>query len=805
MYEHKKQKILIADDSEINRTILVELLEEQYDIAEVDNGAKAVAFLEEHASEISLILLDIVMPEMDGFEVLAFMNKYHWIDDIAVIMISSENVSSYINRAYDFGATDFINRPFDAAVVRRRVNNTMLLAGKQRRLEEIVTDQIYEKEKSSRLMISILSHIVEFRNGESGLHVLHINNITDMVLKHLIQKTDRYPLTLPEITMISTASALHDIGKIAIPEKIINKPGRLTAEEFDIMKSHSMIGSEMLYELPEKQREEPLVKAAYEICRWHHERYDGGGYPDGLVGDQIPISAQVVALADVYDVLTSERCYKAAYSHETAMNMILSGQCGAFNPILLECFQELGERLKEEAKLLSFSDNEERSIRNMAEEVQRYDLSSSNRLFRQLEYERQRFQFLFSSSDDVVFTYTVSPPVLNVNERGMSRLGLNHSVVDPLHQPDLPVSAEEGGLDRLRESLRAATPDYPTVIIDMQLKTGEESRWYHCICSAIWSNAGDENYTGVVGSLRDISEQYGQKLFRNDFCSMTGKEVWVLMKYLEIVFDTVRLVDATVTYQLTVTEDGKLEQSRYHCYATWNRGRRCENCISAKCLFSKSRLAKFEFVNDEIYHVFSIYVEVDGRPYALEMVSRITDDTLISGYGKEELVKSISSHNSKLYMDPVTGIRNRRYYDEQLSGLWNIQGVALIDVDNFKNINDCYGHLTGDMALRLISKTIYSCLRKTDVVVRYGGDEFVIVFQHIPKQVLEQKLEEIRLAVHQLVMEECPKIRFSVSIGGVFGPGKTNAMLRYADRLMYQAKAEKNYVVVQNMENRKNS
>lgn len=445
MYEHKKQKILIADDSEINRTILVELLEEQYDIAEVDNGAKAVAFLEEHASEISLILLDIVMPEMDGFEVLAFMNKYHWIDDIAVIMISSENVSSYINRAYDFGATDFINRPFDAAVVRRRVNNTMLLAGKQRRLEEIVTDQIYEKEKSSRLMISILSHIVEFRNGESGLHVLHINNITDMVLKHLIQKTDRYLLTLPEITMISTASALHDIGKIAIPEKIINKPGKLTAEEFDIMKSHSMIGSEMLYELPEKQREEPLVKAAYEICRWHHERYDGGGYPDGLVGDQIPISAQVVALADVYDALTSERCYKAAYSHETAMNMILSGQCGAFNPILLECFQELGERLKEEAKLLSFSDNEERSIRNMAEEVQRYDLSSSNRLFRQLEYERQRFQFLFSSSDDVVFTYTVSPPVLNVNERGMSRLGLNHSVVDPLHQPDLPVSAEEGG------------------------------------------------------------------------------------------------------------------------------------------------------------------------------------------------------------------------------------------------------------------------------------------------------------------------------------------------------------------------
>lgn len=283
MVTQRRKKILIADDSEMNRDLLAAILEDEYDIVQANDGVKAVDYLQKHAEELSLVLLDLVMPQMDGFEVLAYMNKEHWIDYIPVIIISAEDSPAYIKRGYDLGVTDFIGKPFDGNMVRRRSANAILLGAKQRRMTRIVTDQIYEREKSSKLMVSILSHIVEFRNGESGLHVLHIQVITDMLLRHLVQKEQNpYAISKEQIGLISTASALHDIGKITIPDEILNKPGRLTAEEFAVMKGHSMAGANMLDQLPFEQKEEPLVKTAYEICRWHHERYDGGGYPDGL-------------------------------------------------------------------------------------------------------------------------------------------------------------------------------------------------------------------------------------------------------------------------------------------------------------------------------------------------------------------------------------------------------------------------------------------------------------------------------------------------------------------------------------------
>ena len=344
-----KEKILIADDSAKNRAILTEMLGDGYEILEAENGRQAVTILQS-ATDIDLLLLDIMMPEMDGFEVLAMMNKYHWIDEVPVIMISAENASSYVERAYDLGATDYISRPFDMAVVRRRVINTLMLYAKQKRLVRLVAEQVYEKEKSNSTMINILSHIVEFRNGESGMHVLHIQTATDILLHTLVQKTDKYHLTAADISLISTASALHDIGKINIPESILNKPGRLTKEEFEVMKTHTTIGSEILEKLP-FQQESDLVKTAYAICRWHHERWDGHGYPDGLKGEQIPIAAQVVSLADVYDALTSERCYKKAFDHDTAVKMILNGECGQFNPLLLECLTECGAQLHAELSI----------------------------------------------------------------------------------------------------------------------------------------------------------------------------------------------------------------------------------------------------------------------------------------------------------------------------------------------------------------------------------------------------------------------------------------------------------------------
>lgn len=342
--EKIRQLILIVDDSELNRTLLSEMLKDDFRILEASNGRECLDALEQYGMGISLVLLDINMPVMDGFEVLVQMNRNHWIEDIPVVMISSDDTESNIKRAYDMGVSDYIRRPFDAQIVFRRVFNTIKLYAKQRRLITLVTDQIDEKEKNNQIMIRILSQIVEFRNGESGLHVEHINILTGLLLERLVQKTDHYDLAWSDQYRITLASALHDIGKIGIDDKILNKPGRLTKEEFEIMKSHTLIGASILENLGLYQ-EEPLIKTAYQICRWHHERYDGKGYPDGLRGDEIPISAQVVSVADVYDALVNERVYKKAITHEKAIEMILNGECGVFNPILLECLVDIKDKI----------------------------------------------------------------------------------------------------------------------------------------------------------------------------------------------------------------------------------------------------------------------------------------------------------------------------------------------------------------------------------------------------------------------------------------------------------------------------
>ena len=341
----EKPQILLVDDSEMNRLILAEILQGDYRILEAKNGRECMDALQAEAGNIALVLLDINMPVMDGFEVLKAMNANHTIEDIPVIMISSDDSDDAIRRSYELGASDYVNRPFDARIVYRRVTNTIKLYAKQRRLVQMVSDQIRARENNTDTLVGVLSHIVEFRNGESGAHVLHIRIITELLLHRLLEISSQYPITAEQQDNIPLASALHDIGKIGIDEKILNKPGKLTPEEFEVIKTHSMLGAEMLHQL-ENFNEQPLLQTAYEIARWHHERWDGRGYPDGLKGDAIPISAQLVALADVYDALTSERCYKKAFSHEKAVQMILNGECGAFNPLLLQCLTDMQTDLK---------------------------------------------------------------------------------------------------------------------------------------------------------------------------------------------------------------------------------------------------------------------------------------------------------------------------------------------------------------------------------------------------------------------------------------------------------------------------
>ncbi len=496
----QRYTILVADDSEMNRSILRSMLEESYDIVEAEDGLQAVAILQQMEQEIALVLLDLVMPNMDGFDVLSAMNKYNWIDSVPVIMISAESTHDFIERAYNMGVTDYISRPFDMMVVRRRVINTIMLYAKQRRLAGMVNEQIYQREKVNNLMISILSHIVEFRNEESGLHVMHIQTMTEILLKSLMRKTDRYNLDRETINLIGNASTLHDVGKIGIPTEILNKPGRFTPEEFAIMKQHSQMGADMMKSVPDQ--EEPLVKYAYEICRWHHERYDGRGYPDGLKGEDIPISAQVVALADAYDALTSPRVYKPAHPHEKALSMILNGECGAFQPLLLECLVESSDIIQREMAEDTITRSDQRAAENTMMELSQYEeLSAADRTLRVLEQERTLHRFFTELSSDILFEYASAPPVLTLSPSGVQQLGLEATTLDPYHDKRVQELVGLDLLTELSQLLRNTTPESPVVEFHCAILLNGRTVPVHITSRSMWSADEPPQYTGAIGKV----------------------------------------------------------------------------------------------------------------------------------------------------------------------------------------------------------------------------------------------------------------------------------------------------------------
>ena len=797
-----KQKILIADDSEMNRELLAAILEEEYEIIQVNDGVQAVDCLQRHAEEISLLLLDIVMPHMDGFEVLSYMNKEHWIDSIPVVIISSENSPIYIKRGYDLGATDFIGKPFDANMVLRRSANAILLGAKQRRMTSIVSNQIYEREKSSKLMINILSHIVEFRNGESGLHVLHIQTITEMLLRQLVQKeNNRYALSKEQIRMITTASVLHDIGKISIPDEILNKPGRLTAEEFAVIKGHSMAGANMLSELPLDQKEEPFVKTAYEICRWHHERYDGGGYPDGLKGEEIPVSAQVVALADVYDALTSERCYKDAYSHEKAIEMILAGQCGAFNPLMLECLLDISSSLKKKMGYKSKERYEQTDLSDIASRFHDFEMDSSEKIVQQLEFERMRHNFLAEGSRNIIFTYTFSPPLLTFNQAGCKRSGITEPSFSPLQSGVLTDLVEEQSLKRLIRKITQATREMPDVTSNIFLKDGKGPCHYRCECRVIWADGDQKGYTGVVGKLTDITDDYmvmetvreeGLKVLKKDRSaefssfydrfkkcgfSTDGTEAWLLLQYLQISYDLVRYVDPTTNKVIHIEKDGKMWESETTCSDIWNCLEKCSNCISRLSMQTRKRMTKLEVAGDDPYQVVSMYVEIDGKPCCLEMASRIDGDFMPDGYSREEILSSVRIHKEKIYIDPVTGVYNKRYYVEKLSKMDNVAALMFADIKNFKKINENFGHQAGDDVLRQVAGVLRDVAAGKGDVLRYSGDDFVTVFFKAAEEELSEIQKEMCRRVETLRFPELPGVQLKLVTAGTSIPGRVEEML----------------------------
>ncbi len=504
---NSKKKILIVDDSEMNRALLEDMLSDDYEILEAENGMEATTIMHSHELDICLVLLDIVMPVMDGFDTLAMMNKNGWIKNMPVIMISAETASTYMDRAYSLGAVDYISRPFDERTVRHRVDSNVILGEKQKELSSRLTNQIFEKEKDNRLMIEILSHIVEFRNGESGLHVLHVHTITELLLKALKNKTDKYPLTQKDISLICNASALHDVGKISIPSEILNKPGRFTPEEFEIMKGHTVEGAKMLKDIPFRENE-PLIKIGYQICRWHHERYDGRGYPDGLKGEEIPIAAQVVALADVYDALTSKRVYKPAYTPEKAVEMILNGECGVFNPLLLECLKDNAEQLKTELYVLSVGNATDKEIQKTVAHALKTDgTDASNRTIRLLEHERMKSKILSDLSREIMFEYTASPEMVTLSDWSADLLGLPVTIVNPKESEFGKRVFKRKDFEEILNKLKNSTPDKSDISGKYMLDIKGEKTWCKIIAKAMWSDTEPPEYEGAIGKIIDINDE----------------------------------------------------------------------------------------------------------------------------------------------------------------------------------------------------------------------------------------------------------------------------------------------------------
>lgn len=785
-----KSRILIVDDSGMNRMMLSELLEDRYDILEASNGVEALALIRQNLSSLDLVLLDIVMPELDGFGVLAHMKKCHWLEFIPVIMISSEGDSSYIEKAFNLGASDYIQRPYKGFLIHRRIMNTLGLFQRQRRLVGLVEEQVYENEKNSRMMINVLGHIVEFRNGESGMHIHHIQVITKLLLHHLVEMTDAYPLSESDIAMYSTASALHDIGKISIDGDILNKPGRLTPEEFEIIKTHALIGAEMLEQLP-FYSDNPLIHAAYEICRWHHERYDGRGYPDGLKGEEIPISAQVTALADVYDALTSVRCYKAAIPHEKAMEMILDGQCGAFNPLLLQCLKDVQYQVADAMRSDGAQEEPDRqavlrTTEELLEQAPGEHILSQVKL---LEQERLRQEFFTAGVQEIQFVYDAELKTATIL-RGAAQLGTGEVVVDRASQDQSFLGPEN--MELIREKVRAATPEQPEVNVRCLLcDHNGELHWRTIILRVMFTEQeGKPVYTSLLGRI--LPPERDHRL--SSFDKVSGQnysddQLQDMMEQLRCVFDVVRLVDPE---KMEVLDDGTGGGARgcknQQCHAIWGKGDRCKNCISLNVLHSRSQAVKLEFVDDNVYAVFAKYVQLNGQGRVLEMVYKIREELLLEAYGRTTFMEYVNSYNQQFYQDVLTGAYNRRFYEEQAKTDHIYNGVVMIDGNHFKQINDQFGHAAGDAALRTVAQTVLGCIRSTDRLVRYGGDEFILLLVSIPYDAFQRKLEEIVSKVARATPPGLPHIHLGITMGGVYGMESVEEAVAMADRLMYQGK-----------------
>ena len=499
----KRRKLLLADDSELNRAILANMLEADFEIIEVSNGKEALAALQTYRSSLSTLLLDIVMPELDGFGVLEEMNRLHWIDALPTIIISAETGGAYIDHAFALGASDYISRPFVPGIIRRRIMNAILLHTKKQQMMDLVADWFSQQGHSDEILLTILEYAVETRSGEGGTHMTGVDTITGLLLRRLLEKPNPYGLTETDVNVICTASGLHDLGKLLVPSEILKKPGKLTAEEFEIVKRHTVMGAQLIADLPVYQNEK-LVQYAITICRWHHERWNGEGYPDGLWGDGIPIAAQVVSLADAYDALTNARSYKTAFDHETALAMLHNGECGSFNPLLLTCLDEVSETIRQAKQERRILQNKP-TVQKAVDELYNGQDLPTVRVAQQLEEYRTQHRFFSDLTQDYWFKYT-----LQLSRSAAEWLGLPRMIVNPMEHPDALAILGADARETLRQALETRRVDDRYLELTVTIYVNGKPCRCQMALLVFWDAANQDRYRAILGKVLDIDESFGR-------------------------------------------------------------------------------------------------------------------------------------------------------------------------------------------------------------------------------------------------------------------------------------------------------
>lgn len=773
-----KKKIIIADDSELNCEMVADILGSIYDYQFVHDSDTLLNMLT-LGERADMILLDLNMPKTSGMQVLKVMRSRHWTDEIPVVIISAEDDDAIIQKAFELGATDYIVRPFQSFFVKHRIDNTLELYSQRRQLVRYVEKQVYERDRVNKALINIFGSLVELRNNESGEHTLHVQAITKMILNRLCDVTDKYTFTREMIDTISTVSALHDIGKAFIPSEILNKPSKLTDEEWEIMKSHTVRGDEFLQKIHVKNSEK-FMGLAHEIVRYHHERYDGNGYPDGLCGDEIPISAQVVSIADVYDALTSDRCYKKAYDHEKALDMIRNGRCGVFNPLLVQCLMDISDDLLIMLKFNEVNDDdsfESVSMLDMKSELND-EIRVDERIEKLLDYEMEKKEFFAERCGGIQFEYDAERRKVvymrRYDEKG-ERVHLSSESTRLLCDSDL---------EKLTDLISNMTPRNNTAEMNVIVPIGGDIRFHRLNIMSIWSQSGGR-YKTLIGTFADIHEQV---LKKNAKLSINGNMIdHNALIAMREVFDFVRLVDPVDYEVLKTDENGDIVRTGQTCYSLWGRTEPCQNCASQKCMMDKNWISKIEFKNSLGYSISSHPVKCDDYDCALE-VGFCLDDSMKFD---EKLIGYTSIDASVLqnyYRDTVTKTYSRAYLDTVITDLEKFDAIAMVDIDSFKGINDKYGHMVGDAVLKHVAKNIKACMKSRDMVIRYGGDEFVLVFFKIDKEDFFDKLDIIRNAVSLSHVDGYPDMHVGISIGGAYGVHPIADAIDTADKEMYKDK-----------------